>query len=148
MKKPIQSIKMNELIILIGIPGSGKTTYYLNNYEGTHLHINLDTLKTRGRETAIFKAAVDTNTDIVIDNTNITREKRKKYIDYVKNKNYTIVAIHFIEEPETCIQRIQSRLRKVPAGIVHQFHKEIEKPSFDEGVHTIYTHQGDENKWT
>ena len=39
-----------EAVLLIGIQGSGKTTFYRERFADTHAHISLDVLKTRGRE--------------------------------------------------------------------------------------------------
>ena len=43
--------KLNmEAVILIGIQGSGKSTFYRERFFDTHVRINLDMLKTRQRE--------------------------------------------------------------------------------------------------
>ena len=39
-----------ECIIFVGIQGSGKSTFYKENFFKTHVRINLDMLKSRNRE--------------------------------------------------------------------------------------------------
>ena len=39
-----------ETVILVGIPGSGKTTFYRERFFETHVRISLDMLRMRDRE--------------------------------------------------------------------------------------------------
>src|SRR5579872_6904854 len=43
-----------EAVILVGIQGAGKSTFYQERFSGTHARINLDELKTRAREKEFF----------------------------------------------------------------------------------------------
>jgi predicted kinase len=43
-----------EIVILMGIPASGKSTFYQQRFSTTHLRINLDMLRTRRRECSLF----------------------------------------------------------------------------------------------
>lgn len=43
-----------ELVLLIGIPGAGKSTFYQRHLAGTHVRVNLDTLKRRPREPPVL----------------------------------------------------------------------------------------------
>jgi hypothetical protein len=43
-----------EAVLLIGIPGSGKTTFYRERFFNTHVRLSLDLLKTRERESALL----------------------------------------------------------------------------------------------
>ena len=48
------------LVILIGIPGAGKSTYYRRRLARTHFRVNLDTLKRRPRELRnLFRVIID-----------------------------------------------------------------------------------------
>jgi hypothetical protein len=49
-----------DLVLLIGIPATGKTSYYASEFVGSHLRINRDTLGTRHREAALFTEALRT----------------------------------------------------------------------------------------
>ena len=46
------------IIILIGIPASGKTTFYQRYFKGSFEHINLDTLHTRNNEQQIIESCI------------------------------------------------------------------------------------------
>ncbi|RYG71169.1 ATP-binding protein, partial [bacterium] len=58
-----------QAIIFIGIPGAGKSTFYLSRFYETHLRINLDQLRTRNRESILLNACIQSKTRFVWDNT-------------------------------------------------------------------------------
>lgn len=126
-----------EAIIYTGIPGSGKSTHYQNNFKDTHLRINLDMLNRRSREWNIFEAAVKSRTKIVIDNTNIDIEKRKKYIDILKQYKYKIISYYFAVNVETALKRNNSRKRIVPENAIEEYQKNLVVPSKEEGFNIV-----------
>lgn len=69
-----------ELIILIGLQGSGKSTFSAQRFTDTHIRLNLDMLKTRHREHLLFEACLAAKQPMVIDNTNPTPEDRARYM--------------------------------------------------------------------
>jgi len=69
-----------QLIILIGIPGCGKSSFYKGQFFNSHLRLSLDLLKTRNKEQRFLNQALSLQQWIVIDNTNVLREERSKYM--------------------------------------------------------------------
>ena len=66
------------LILFIGIPASGKSTFYHRVLDDRNLdYVSLDVLGTRARERAAFEAALAARRSIVIDNTNVTKTRRR-----------------------------------------------------------------------
>ena len=49
-----------EAVILIGIQGSGKTTFYRQRFFETNVRISLDLVKTRRREQALLDVCLRT----------------------------------------------------------------------------------------
>ena len=84
-----------EIIVLTGIPGSGKSTFYKKHFNDNYVRVNLDTLKTRKKEDALIKECIENNKSFVVDNTNVTIEQRKKYIDIAKEYGYKIISYFF-----------------------------------------------------
>jgi predicted kinase len=64
-----------EAILLIGIPGSGKSSFYKERFYGTHLRINRDMLKTKRRERALIEACLKIQQRFVLDDVNGTRRR-------------------------------------------------------------------------
>ena len=101
-------------------------------------HINLDTLRTRQRETAFMEECVSLNCNVVIDNTNTTAEERKKYIDLFKTNDYRIVGMYFQSILKDCIARNKARGGKVPRVAIPYMQNRLVIPSYAEGFDELY----------
>lgn len=75
-----------KMILLIGIPGSGKSTFFQRKLAADHVRVNLDTLKTRNREARLIDACFAEGKSFCVDNTNLTREERAKYISIANSE--------------------------------------------------------------
>lgn len=127
-----------QMLIFIGIPASGKTSFYNRFYKNGYKHINLDTLKTRYQENLAINEYLKNNENIVIDNTNITKEERQKYISAGKENNYKIMGYYFKSSINECIERNEKRKNKIPRTAVANKFNHLEIPSFDEGFDELY----------
>lgn len=129
-----------EVIIFIGIPGSGKSTFFRKNFFDTHVRINLDMLKTRNREKIIFEACLLAKQSVVIDNTNVQRVDRERYITAAKERGFSVIGYFLRSSLQECLKRNKSRElnRFVPEiGVKGRFAK-LEMPSLDEGFDDIF----------
>jgi len=93
----------NELIILVGFPASGKS-YYAVNYIIPHgyAYINQDTMKTEKKCLIETEKQLKLKKNIIIDNTNLSLEKRKIYLDLAKQYKYTCRSIVFTTSIDLC----------------------------------------------
>src|SRR5215510_15125912 len=98
-----------EAVIFIGIQGAGKSTFYKERFFDTHVRINLDMLKTRHREQLLLKACIEAKQPFVVDNTNVTREQRAKYITAAKPAQFKITGYYFNTDIEDAIKRNSGR---------------------------------------
>lgn len=130
-----------EAIIFIGIQGSGKSTYYKQNYFNSHLRISLDLLNTRNKETKLLDFCLEFQQRLVIDNTNSTKEQRIKYIQKLKERKFKVIAIYFEIGLQMALDRNELRKgkAKVPKVGILSTYKKMELPCFDEGFDEIYT---------
>ena len=129
-----------EMIIFIGIPASGKSTFYEQNFAATHTRISLDILKTRFREDKILLEAVDSGKSCVIDNTNVSIAERKKYIDIAKEHGYKIIGYYFRSAIDECRIRNDQRQgeKKVPEIALRNKIAHLERPSNQEGFDELF----------
>lgn len=130
-----------QLIIFTGVQASGESTFYQQYFYHTHLRINLDMLKTRHRENIIFEAALASKTKIVIDNTNMSRSDRARYIQRAKEYGFEIVSYYFETDLDSTLQRNTQREGKanIPEkGVKATFYK-LEIPNITEGFDTLFT---------
>lgn len=97
------------LVLMMGLPCSGKSSYVLEKYKNTHVRLNLDTIKNRDKERVLFFACLSVGVNIVIDNTNMSRKTRNRFIPYALASNYTIEVVHIKTSVDKCIERVIQR---------------------------------------
>ena len=129
------------LLLFIGIPASGKSTFYRRVLADRNLdYVSLDALGTRARERAAFEAALAARRSIVIDNTNVTKTLRVRYIAPAKAAGYRVVGLFFQSVVADCLARNEQREGKarVRPQAVHGMSGQLELPSLDEGFHQLF----------
>ena len=124
---------------MIGLPGSGKTTFY-SEYFKDAVHINLDELHTRNKETIAIGECLESVKSFVIDNTNPAKADRKRYISLAKENGYRIVGYYFSAKISDCIRRNSQRQGKarVPDKAILAIYSKLEIPSYEEGFDELY----------
>lgn len=129
-----------EVIVLIGIPGSGKSTFCMRRFSATHIRINLDMLGTRKREYSLFDWCIANRQSCVIDDTNLTREIRGRWIESAKAAGVPVSGYSMESDIDACIGRNARRKGRafVPErAILHMFSK-LEHPSMSEGFDSLF----------
>ena len=129
-----------EIIIFTGIPASGKTTFYEQNFAATHTHISLDILHTRNQENKMLEEVFASGKSCVIDNTNVSVADRKKYIDIAQKHNYKIIGYYFRSSIDECRIRNDQRQGKKQVPLIALLNKaaHLEHLSMQEGFDELY----------
>ena len=127
-------------IIFIGLQGSGKTWYFNQHFSSEYEHINLDTLRTRKREQQIIEECIARGMNLVIDNTNPTKEDRQRYISQLKSAGYRVIGYFFESRVKDCIRRNAQRIgaARVPDVAIAATSNKLELPSKSEGFDELY----------
>src|SRR4051812_39601985 len=94
-----------ELVLFIGIQGAGKTTFYCQRFVGTHLRLSLDVLRTRYRERVLFERCLALEQRCVIDNTNVRRRERARFIEPARRAGFRVVGYFFLPEVGASLAR-------------------------------------------
>ncbi|MDQ3192591.1 MAG: ATP-binding protein [Bacteroidota bacterium] len=129
-----------EAIIFCGIQGSGKTSFYKEQFLKTHIRISLDMLKTRNKEEQFLALCLSSKQRFVIDNTNPTKEERKKYILLAREHKFKVVGYYFHSDLFDALNRNSQRQGKenIPeVGVRGTFNK-LEIPLIDEGFDELF----------
>lgn len=139
-----------ELILFIGLQATGKSSFYRERFFGTHLRLNLDMLKTRHREALLFAACLAGKTPLVVDNTNLTRNDRARYIPGAKAAGFTVRGYFFQSRVADCLARNATRTGKarVPDLAIRGSSRQLELPSLAEGFDSLqYVRLDDQNQF-
>jgi predicted kinase len=136
---------MVTLIIFVGLPGSGKSTYYFGHFAATHLHVSKDLMKNlRNRDTqqtAMIEQALASGKSVVTDNTNPSAAIRAPLIAIGKRHGARIIAYYFECSVKTALMRNQQREEgkgRVPKVAIFVTKKKLQQPALDEGFDEIH----------
>ena len=129
-----------EAILLIGIQASGKSTFYKERFFNTHIRISNDLFKTKNREKLLLQFCRETNMPFVIDNTNVTKTMREKYIHFAKEINIPITGYYFKVNVKRSLEWNKNRTGKecIPNVGIFAALKKLEPPSIDEGFTNLF----------
>lgn len=129
------------LFLFIGIPASGKSTFYHRVLEDQNLaYISLDVLKTRVREKAEFDRGLVAQRSVVVDNTNVTKEFRTRFINPAKAAGYRIIGLFFQSVLVDCLARNEKRegKAKIKSVALLGMAAQLELPSINEGFNNLF----------
>lgn len=139
-----------EAVILIGLQGAGKSTFYRERFVSTHVHISLDVLKTRHRERTLVLECLNAKRPFVVDNTNPARSDREACIVPAREAGYRIVGYYFQSRIEDCHRRNSQRwgAEQIPFIGLLGTAKRLQLPQYDEGFDKLhYVRIGDGGKF-
>lgn len=142
---------MNKIIIiLMGIQGSGKSTFYHKYLAKDYVRVNLDTLKTRHQENLLIEECLALGYSFAIDNTNPTYEERKKYIDIAKSNGYRVIGYFLESKIKDCMERNAQREGKarVPEKAIAATSNKLQIPNYNEGFDELYFVKNDGENMT
>jgi predicted kinase len=129
-----------EAILFIGIPASGKSTFYKERFFTTHVRINLDMLKTRKREALILQACLAAKQPFAVDNTNVLKTERAPYIEQARAAGFRVVGYYFQSRLQDALDRNRQRTGKayIPEkGLIARY-SQLQVPNLDEGFEQLF----------
>ncbi|MBI2834752.1 MAG: ATP-binding protein [Acidobacteria bacterium] len=133
-----------DLVVFIGLPASGKTTFYRREFASTHAHVSKDLMRnvrTRGRRQAkMVDDMLSKGISVVVDNTNVTRADRAALVAAATSHRARVVAYVFTGSPAQCLARNKQRRGKaqVSAAAILAGAKRFQPLTADEGFDAVY----------
>ena len=114
-----------ELIVFVGMPGSGKSSYY-SKYLKDHIHIEQDKIGSRPRLLKELDRSLLTGKSIVVDSTNPDQENRLEYYERAQKHGYIIKVLYFLING-TGFNKL--REKPVPDIVYHIYFKKLVPPN-------------------
>jgi predicted kinase len=129
-----------EAVVLCGIQGAGKTTFFLTRFADTHAHVSLDALETPQAELGAIQAAIAAGRSFVIDRTNATPDHRAPYVEAAAAARYEAVAYWLDVRPSDAIARNAEREgnARIPVKNILATYDRLRVPSPEEGFARVY----------
>lgn len=133
---------MLQLVIFTGLPGSGKSTYFREQFAATHVHVSKD-LMPRSRDDVqqkLIASALAAGQSVVVDNTNPSRDVRAPLIALGRRYGARIIGYYFDIDVRACIMRNRARegRARVPDVAIFTTRKKLQPPGLDEGFDELH----------
>lgn len=149
---------MNTLYLMVGIPGSGKSTWVQNRIAQTGHGIWISRDKIRfsmleededyfAHENEVIKKfisqinnaiASNNNEDIYIDATHLNEKARARVINQIgfERTNYELKAVVFTTPVSTCVRRRENSTGRenIPASVVRRMNSQLTYPGWDVSI--------------
>jgi predicted kinase len=132
-----------KLILMVGIPGSGKSTVAKKVVDKGFFYLNADQIRAelygneieQGDKEQVFgifferlETAMKDGLKIIIDNTNLNPRQREPILQRAKQYGYEDIQLWFLDVPlELCLERNKNRTRVVPEDIITNMHNELHR---------------------
>jgi predicted kinase len=133
-----------EVVVLIGLPASGKSTFYQSRFASTHQHISKDhfpNAKRRdARQARLIDEALRDGRSIVVDNTSPSATDRSPIIAQAKQHGARVIGYYFATPLTDSIARNAARegRARVPERGILSIAKRLEHPSLAEGFDALF----------
>lgn len=131
-------------MILIGLPASGKTTFYRERLAETHELVSKDAMRhnrqPQRRQEGLIDQALAAGRSVAVDNTNPTVADRAAIISIARRHGAEVAGYFFPTEAADALRRNRARegRQRVPAVAIFATRKRLERPTYAEGFDRLY----------
>jgi len=135
---------VSECVILVGLPGAGKTSFYEQNFAASHRHISKDLWPNaagrEARQRRELAEALAAGASVVVDNTNPSIADRAAIIAIAHASGARVIGYFFDVTTRQAIARNAERRdrKKVPNVAIFTVAKRLVPPTPGEGFDELF----------
>lgn len=140
----MSDIPTPELVLLVGLQGAGKSTFFARRFAASHLHVSKD-LWPNGRhreerQRRVVDQALAEGRSVVVDNTNPTAADRAGVIALARQHGARVVGYYFPPSLAESLQRNAWRegKKRVPDKAILITRARLEPPRWEEGFDALF----------
>lgn len=128
-----------DLVVLCGLQGSGKSTFFDARFAATHAHVSQDRFPSArdpvARRRALVEEAARAGVSAVVDDTNLTRERRTALVALARELGMRPVLYWFPPDVRGSLARNAGRTgrARVPNVAIFAARKRLAAPEASEG---------------
>ncbi|HEX8439197.1 ATP-binding protein [Archangium sp.] len=133
-----------ELVLFIGLQGSGKSSFYRERLAATHVHVSKDlwpnARRREARQQRLIAQALAEGRSVVVDNTNPLVGDRAPLIAIGREHGARVVGYAFESDLEACLARNAARVgrARVEDKALHITSRKLSWPSYAEGFDALF----------
>jgi predicted kinase len=133
-----------ELVLFIGLQGSGKSSFQRQRFAETHVLVSKDlwphARRKEARQRRYISEALAAGRAVVVDNTNPSPEVRAPLIALGRAHGARVVGYYFASDLKLCLERNAQRQgrARVPEVALFATVKQLQRPSRAEGFDALY----------
>ena len=132
-------------MILIGLPASGKSTFFRERFAATHDHVSKDLFRNnrqpQRRQDQLIAESLASGRSVVVDNTNPSAAVRAPVITLARRHGAEVVGYFFATEAGDALRRNRARQgrERVPDVAIFTARKRLEPPTLAEGFDRVFS---------
>ena len=133
-----------ELVVLIGLQASGKSSFYQARFANSHHCVSKDQMPNAKRRDAkqlrLLHEHLARGESVVVDNTNPSRMDRAPLIALGQSFQASVTGFYFESRVQDCLERNRARVGRARVPDVGLFAtiKKLEPPAWDEGFDALW----------
>ncbi len=133
-----------ELVLMIGLPGSGKSTLYHSHLSSSHLLVSKDAMRGKRnrdhKQRVLLEQAEAAGRSVVLDNTHPSVESRRLWIGWGRDRGWRVTGYYLSSVAADCYERNALRTGddKVPDVGFYAIVKQLQLPRYEEGFDALY----------